>query len=50
LLKRELQVIFGGEERIRENIMNFETPEEFDKMVAKNYEDRKKASFGHKAV
>ncbi|GBF19458.1 MULTISPECIES: SDR family NAD(P)-dependent oxidoreductase [Arenibacter] len=50
LLNKELYVIFGGEDRLKENVMNFEAPEEFDKMVAQNYEDRKKASLGHKAV
>lgn len=50
LLNKELYVIFGGEERHKENIMNFEAPKEFDKRVAQNYEDRKKASLGHKAV
>lgn len=50
MLHKELQVIFGGENRQKENIMNFEAPEELDKKVAKNYEDRKKASLDHRAV
>ncbi|MCK0189406.1 SDR family oxidoreductase [Arenibacter sp. F20364] len=50
LLNNELHVIFGGDERLRDNVMNFEAPQEFDKRVAQNYEDRKKASLGHKSV
>lgn len=50
LMNKELHVIFGGEERIKENIMNFDSPKEFDEIVARNYEERKKASIGHKAV
>ncbi len=50
LMNKELQVIFGGEERLKENVMNFESPKEFDKKVAENYEERKKASLDHKAV
>ncbi|WP_419214007.1 SDR family NAD(P)-dependent oxidoreductase [Maribacter sp. X9] len=50
LMNKELQVIFGGEERIKENVMNFESPEEFDKKVAENYEDRKQSSMNHKAI
>jgi hypothetical protein len=30
--------------------MNFEAPEELDKMTAQNYEDRKTARLYHKAV
>lgn len=50
LMNKELQVIFGGEERIAENKMNFEAPEAFDKKVAEHYEDRKMSSMDHKAV
>ncbi len=50
LLKKELQIIFGGEERIKENILNFESPEKLDEQIAKNYEDRKKASLNHRAL
>ncbi|TLP75466.1 SDR family NAD(P)-dependent oxidoreductase [Maribacter sp. ACAM166] len=50
LLNKESQVIFGGKERLNENRLNFEAPEEFDKKVAQNYEERKKASLDHKAV
>ena len=49
-LKKELNVIFGGEERHKEIKMNFEAPEQFDKIVAQNYEDRKKSSLEHKAL
>jgi short-subunit dehydrogenase len=50
LFKKEIQVIFGGEERLKENTLNFEAPEELDKQVAQNYEERKTASLDHKAV
>ncbi len=50
MLNKEIQVIFGGEERLKENAMNFEAPEEFDMLVAQNYEQRKTASLDHKAV
>ena len=50
LMNKEIQVIFGGEERLKENTLNFEAPAEMDKIVAKNYEERKKASLDHKAV
>lgn len=50
LINNEIHVIFGGEERIEEVKLNFESPETFDKKVAENYEQRKKASMGHKAV
>ena len=50
LFNKELQVIFGGEERLKENTLNFEAPQELDKKVAENYEERKTASLDHKAV
>jgi short-subunit dehydrogenase len=50
LFNKEIQVIFGGDERLKENTLNFEAPNEFDKMVAENYEERKNASLDHKAV
>ena len=50
LLNKEMQVIFGGDERLKENTMNFEAPEELDLLVAQNYEQRKSASLDHKAV
>lgn len=50
MLNKEIQVIFGGEERLKENTLNFEAPEELDKKVAESYEERKIASLNHKAV
>lgn len=50
MTNNELQVVFGGEKREEEVKLNFESPKELDKMVAENYEDRKQASLGHKAV
>jgi short-subunit dehydrogenase len=50
LLNKEIQVIFGGDQRLKENTLNFEAPEELDKIIAQNYEDRKTASLDHKAV
>jgi short-subunit dehydrogenase len=50
LLNKEMQVIFGGDERLKENAMNFNAPNELDTIIAKNYEERKTASIDHKAV
>ncbi|MGB3145283.1 MAG: SDR family oxidoreductase [Maribacter sp.] len=50
MTNKELQVVFGGEKREEEVKLNFESPKELDKTIAENYEDRKKASLGHKAV
>lgn len=50
LFNKEIQVIFGGDDRLKENTLNFEAPEELDKQVAQNYEERKTASLDHKAV
>ncbi|APQ18062.1 SDR family NAD(P)-dependent oxidoreductase [Maribacter hydrothermalis] len=50
LLNKESQVIFGGEERLNENAMNFNAPDELDKIIAESYEERKTASIDHKAV
>ncbi|MEH6747631.1 MAG: SDR family oxidoreductase [Maribacter arcticus] len=50
LLNKEIQVIFGGEERLKENRLNFEAPAELDMLVAQNYDQRKTASLDHKAV
>ena len=50
LLNKELHVIFGGEERLKENCQNFENPEKFDEQVAKNYEQLKEASLDHRAI
>ena len=41
-LKKELNVIFGGEERHKEIKMNFEAPEQFDKLIlSQNYKTGK---------
>ncbi|MEH6514833.1 MAG: SDR family oxidoreductase [Maribacter arcticus] len=50
MLNKEIQVIFGGEERLKENRLNFEAPAELDMLVAQNYDQRKTASLDHKAV
>ncbi|WP_339628831.1 SDR family oxidoreductase [uncultured Maribacter sp.] len=50
MLNKEIRVIFGGEERLKENRLNFEAPAELDMLVAQNYEQRKTASLDHKAV
>tara|TARA_R110000765_G_scaffold91702_1_gene173755 strand:+ start:317 stop:1105 length:789 start_codon:yes stop_codon:yes gene_type:complete len=50
MLNKEIQVIFGGEERLKENRLNFEAPAELDMLVAQNYEQRRTASLDHKAV
>ena len=50
LINKELHVIFGGEERLRENVLNFEHPEKYDEVVAENYEQRKETSLDHKAI
>jgi len=50
LLNKELHVIFGGIERENDTVLNFEHPEEFDKIVATNFESRRESSTGHKAV
>ncbi|MDO1513744.1 SDR family oxidoreductase [Maribacter confluentis] len=50
MLNKEIQVIFGGEERLKENRLNFEDPAALDEVVAQNYEQRKTASLDHKAV
>lgn len=50
LLSKELHVIFGGVEREKDVALNFGNPEEFDKIVAANYESRRESSTGHKAL
>ena len=50
LMNKELSVIFGGEQRIKDNILNFENPEKFDEQVAKNYEQLQEASLNHRAI
>lgn len=50
LINKELHVIFGGEERLKDHVLNFEHPEKFDEQVAENYEQRKAASLDHRAI
>lgn len=50
LRNKELHVIFGGEKRLKENVLNFEDPEKFDEQVAKNYEQLKEKSDNHRAI
>ncbi|MGF1560064.1 MAG: SDR family NAD(P)-dependent oxidoreductase [Flavobacteriaceae bacterium] len=50
MIKKEPHVIFGGEERLKDNVLNFESPELFDAQIAKSYEQRKEASSGHKSL
>lgn len=50
LKNKELHVIFGGEERLKENVLNFEDAAKFDEQIAEQYEQRKEASMGHKAI
>lgn len=50
LLNKEIQVIFGGEERLKEISLNFEAPAEFDKWVAQKYDELKTTSLDHKAI
>lgn len=50
MVNKELHVIFGGEKRAKENVLNFENPEKLDAEIAKIYEEKKEASFGHKAL
>ncbi|TLF45580.1 SDR family NAD(P)-dependent oxidoreductase [Maribacter aurantiacus] len=50
LLNKELHVIFGGEQRIKDSEVNFMEPKKFDAKVAESYEDFKASSEGHKAL
>ncbi len=50
LKNKELHVIFGGKERLKENVLNFENPAKFDEQIAEDYEQRKESSMGHKAI
>lgn len=50
LMNKELHVIFGGEQRIKDTQLNFENPVKFDKQVAEDYEKRRASSSGHKAM
>ena len=50
MLNKELHVIFGGEQRIKDSEVNFMEPKKFDTKVAETYEDFKASSEGHKAL
>ncbi|PIB23582.1 SDR family NAD(P)-dependent oxidoreductase [Maribacter sp. 4G9] len=50
MLKKELQVIFGGDGRVKDTEMNFMDPKKFDAKVAETYEQFKASSEGHKAL
>lgn len=50
MLKKELQVIFGGDERLKDTEMNFMDPKKFDAKVGETYEQFKASSEGHKAL
>ena len=50
LINQEINVIFGGEQRIKDHQMNFESPQEFDKKIAGAYDSLKKRSTEHRAM
>jgi short-subunit dehydrogenase len=50
LLNKELQVVFGGQEREDHVALNFHDRKKFDVIVAENYEARRASSAGHKAL
>ncbi len=50
LLNKELQVVFGGQEREDHVALNFNDRKKFDVIVAENYEARRASSAGHKAL
>ena len=50
MIDKELHFIFGGEQRLEDNVLNFESPEELDKRIAANYESLKEASSSHRSV
>lgn len=50
LINKELHVIFGGEQRIKDVEMNFSDPKKFDAQVAKTYDQFKQSCEGHKAM
>lgn len=50
MLNKELHVVFGGEQRLKDNEMNFLDPQKFDAKVAETYEEFKASSEGHKAL
>lgn len=50
LLDRKINVIFGGQQRLEDNRLNFESPREMDKKVAKGYENMKKSTENHRSM
>ncbi len=50
LITGEINVIFGGEQRLRDHRLNFEAPLEMDKKVAENIDALKKRSAKHRAM
>ena len=51
MINNELHVIFGGEERLRDHILNFENPTKFDEHVSKiYYGQRREESLNHRAL
>ncbi len=50
LINGEINVIFGGEQRLRDHRLNFEAPLEMDRKVAGNLDVLKKRSARHRAM
>jgi len=50
MMDKELHYIFGGEQRLKDHVLNFESPEKFDTQILDSYEERRKASKSHKAI
>lgn len=50
LINKELQIVFGGEQRIKDNELNFMHPEKFDAKVVQMYDQYKESSDGHRAL
>ncbi|MFC4094542.1 SDR family NAD(P)-dependent oxidoreductase [Euzebyella saccharophila] len=50
LINKKLHVIFGGEERLQESKLNFESPEKLDAKIAESYDERREASLEHKSM
>ena len=50
LINKKLHVIFGGQQRLKDSKLNFESPEKFDEKIASSYDERRDASLSHKAM
>lgn len=50
MLNKELHIVFGGEQRIKDSEVNFMEPKKLDAKVAESYEEFKLSSEGHKAL